>query len=58
VEGTTPRHVTAAELSAAIKLSTSAIYEAVALGKIPHYRLGRSIRFDLAEVLAALRGAA
>ena len=45
--------LTPEELAKALKLPRSWIYEQSRQGKIPTHRLGRYIRFDLAEVLAS-----
>ncbi len=39
-------------------VSERTVYRLAAAGKIPSYRVGRQLRFDLAEVGAALREAA
>jgi len=49
------RLVKASELSAIIGLSVAYIYDLAARNKLPHYRAGRSVRFDVAEVPAAMR---
>jgi excisionase family DNA binding protein len=41
------------ELAAKLKVPTSWVYEQSRQGNIPTHRLGRYIRFDLAEVLAS-----
>jgi len=45
-----PTHFTAKQLSATLQIAESTIYEWVHLGYIPHIRLGRCVRFNLAEV--------
>lgn len=52
---TTPRLRTARQVSDATGVSVRSLYELADKGVIPHYRFGRSIRFDLDEVLAATR---
>jgi excisionase family DNA binding protein len=54
-ETSAPALLTAKELSAEIHLSVSAIYDLAAHGKLPHYRVGGSVRFALDEVLEATR---
>ena len=44
---------TAKELAAVLCLSESTILEQAQRGAIPHYRIGRSVRFDIQAVLAA-----
>jgi excisionase family DNA binding protein len=41
------------ELAAKLKVPVSWVYEQSRQGKIPTHRLGRYIRFDLAQVLAS-----
>lgn len=43
--------LTAEELADKLKLPVSWVYEQSRLGNIPTHKLGRYIRFDLAEVL-------
>ncbi len=45
-----PTHFTVKQLSATLQIAESTIYEWVHLGYIPHIRLGRCVRFNLAEV--------
>lgn len=40
------------------RISARTVYRLAKAGKIPSYRVGRQLRFDLAEVGAALRAAA
>jgi len=51
---TLPTLVTAKQLAAATQIAESTIYQWVHMGYIPHTRLGRRVRFDLAEVQAWL----
>jgi len=44
--------LTPEKLAEALKVPLSWVYEASRQGNIPTHRLGRYIRFDLAEVLA------
>lgn len=44
-------------LAARLGVSERSIQRLAKQGKIPHYRVGRQLRFDVAEALAALRGA-
>ena len=46
-----PELLTADELAEKLKLPVSWVYEQSRLGNIPTHKLGRYIRFDLAEVL-------
>jgi len=57
-ESTTPQLLTAPELAPVLRVSVSHVYEMAAKGTIPAYKIGRSIRFSLPEVLEALRGVA
>jgi excisionase family DNA binding protein len=50
-----PKLLNVREAAEALACSPSHIYEMAALGKIPSYRFGRSLRFDLDELLAATR---
>jgi excisionase family DNA binding protein len=47
--------LTAAELADLIGLPLQSVWRAARLGRIPSYRLGQLWRFDLSEVLVALR---
>lgn len=47
--------VDAGTVAAATKVSKGFIYRGAVAGKIPHYRAGRALRFDLDEVLAWMR---
>jgi excisionase family DNA binding protein len=49
--------VTAKELGQYLKLSESTIYKLASNGEIPSFRLGDSWRFDMEEILLAIRGA-
>lgn len=52
----TRRLVTAEELAEVLGTSARTVYRMGARGQVPSYRVGaRGIRFDAAEVLAALR---
>ena len=48
-----PPLLTPDELAAELKVPVSWVYEQSRQGKIPTYRIGRYIRFDLSEVLAS-----
>ncbi len=50
--------LTARELAAELRVNTDEVYRNAAAGKIPSYKIGKSRRFDLREVLAASRAAA
>ena len=45
--------LTPEELAARLKVPLSWVYEQSRQGKIPTHRIGRYIRFDLAEVIAS-----
>lgn len=47
------RFLTADEVAQALNVSRRSVYDAVRKGLIPHYRLQRQMRLDLAEVLEA-----
>jgi excisionase family DNA binding protein len=49
--------LTCDELARELGLSRSHVFELAAERRIPSYRFGRSLRFDLREVLAATRAA-
>lgn len=49
--------VTAKELGQYLKLSESTIYKLAGNGEIPAFRLGDSWRFDMEEIIEALRKA-
>lgn len=51
---TVDRLLTAAEVAERLNVSTAWIYEAVGSGRIPHIRLGRSVRFGWPDVEAWL----
>ena len=46
--------VTAEELAATLNVSRSTIYHLTQAGRIPHYKTGRLVRFNLDAVLNAL----
>ena len=48
-----PELLTPEQLADKLKLPTSWVYEQSRQGNIPTHRLGRYIRFDLAEVIAS-----
>lgn len=50
--------LTIEELSEIINFSIGALYKLVHRGKIPHYKIGNSLRFSLGEVLesASIQG--
>jgi excisionase family DNA binding protein len=50
-----PKLLNVREAAQALRCSPSHIYEMAALGKIPSIRIGRMLRFDLDEVIAASR---
>lgn len=52
---TRARMVSALELSAQLGISRSSVYRLVEDGEIPHYRVGGQLRFDVDQVLDALR---
>ena len=43
------------ELSQATKIPVNTLYQLVNRGVLPHYKLGRALRFDLNEVLTHFR---
>lgn len=47
--------MTADQLAEVLGVSRAHIFEQAARGLLPHYRIGRSVRFDLNEVLVAVR---
>lgn len=51
---TPPRRQTASEVADALGVEASAIYDWARKGRIPSERYGRFVRFELAEVRAAL----
>lgn len=50
--------LTVSELVPILGYGRSALYEMTAVGRIPHYRIGSSIRFDPHEVARWLRARA
>lgn len=48
--------LTAGQLSAELKIPLQTIYTLTRQDTLPHYRFGRSVRYDLTEVLDASRG--
>lgn len=50
-----PRLVTADELAELLSISRSHVFHLANGGRIPSIRIGRSVRFELDRVLAALR---
>ena len=55
IEGKTDL-LTADETARELRISTDHLYRLVKSKRLPHVRVGRTYRFDLHEVLAALRG--
>ena len=51
-----PELVTAGAIALTLSLPISCIYQYAKAGRIPCVRAGRHVRFNLEEVLAALRG--
>ena len=49
--------VTADEAAPALGVSRSTLFALAAAREVPHYRIGRSVRFDLEELLAHVRHA-
>jgi len=47
--------ITAEELAALLGRSLPSVWRYTREGRIPHYRLGRSVAYDLEEVKAALK---
>ena len=47
--------IDAQELAGRLGKPVRTIYDLAARGDLPHYRIGRGIRFDLAEVLQTTR---
>lgn len=47
--------ITSEELADLLGIPLQSIWRAARLGRVPSYRLGQLYRFDLAEVLAAMR---
>ena len=56
-QGTAESLVSAKALSTALSLPVSCIYEYAKAGRIPSVRVGRHVRFNQSQVLAALRAA-
>ena len=50
------RLLTIADVSERLGMSRSWLYQQVEYGTIPHYRLGRAIRFDQEAVMAWIAG--
>jgi len=50
-----PNIVTAREVGQYLKLSESTIYKLAASGEIPGFKIGDSWRFDMEEILKAIR---
>jgi len=51
--------IDAADLAVHLGITVNAVYRLSATGRIPRYKVGhRTVRFDLLEVLAALKGPA
>ena len=50
------RFLTADELAAILNVSAHTIRKWRIQGKIPYYKLGRSLRFRVSEVLAKIQG--
>jgi excisionase family DNA binding protein len=50
-----PHALTAPELAALLHVGKTVVYDLAKRGRIPHYRLGGSIRFDPATTAAWLR---
>jgi excisionase family DNA binding protein len=48
--------VDAKELATRLGVSKSHVFELAAKGRLPHVRVGRSIRFDVDKVMEALGG--
>lgn len=51
-----PNIVTAKEVSQYLKLTESTIYKLASTGEIPGFRIGKSWRFDMDEVLRQING--
>ncbi|MGD0624845.1 MAG: helix-turn-helix domain-containing protein [Thermodesulfobacteriota bacterium] len=51
-----PNIVTAKEVSQYLKLTESTIYKLASTGEIPGFRIGKSWRFDMDEVLRRING--
>lgn len=47
--------LTAKELAAELRMHACDVYRKAAAGELPSYKVGKSRRFDLREVLAAIR---
>lgn len=47
--------VTADELAAHLRVGVQWVYDQVALGRIPHFKVGKYLRFDLDEVVRHYR---
>lgn len=45
----------AGQVAAAMKVSRRMVLRLAERGRLPHYSIGRLVRFDLEEVLAALK---
>jgi len=52
---TSERLVTVAELAAKLAVSQREVYRLALTGRVPGFRVGRGWRFDVTEVLPALR---
>ncbi len=55
-EQTRPQLCTVQEIAALLAVKESWVYSHVAKGDIPHFKMGRYVRFNRAEVLAWGRG--
>jgi len=51
----TQRLVTAVELADALGLKPGTVLDQFEAGKLPGYKIGRAVRFDLDEILALTR---
>jgi excisionase family DNA binding protein len=51
-----PNIVTAKEVGQYLKLTESTIYKLASTGEIPGFRIGKSWRFDMDEVLRRING--
>jgi len=44
-----------AQVSQSLGITTKTLYEMIRDGKVPHYRVGKKIRLNLAEVLQTMK---
>jgi excisionase family DNA binding protein len=52
-----PKFITAKEVGDYLKLTESTIYKLATTGEIPGFKIGKSWRFDMEEILALIQEA-